>query len=137
MRPRCFDGGKPASLTSNTTEEHPQSGHNAEPFDSCGADEPSVSAGEGDGLLEQLVHEHGRCEMHCIGAAECMASEKAIDAAMDIVIERDARERVEVALKGCVQLVDGEDDHRLSSITISEAGLPATATGGTSVVEER
>jgi len=30
-----------------------------------------------------------------------------------------------------------EDDHRLSSMTISEAGLPATATGGRSRVEDR
>lgn len=78
-------------------DDRQQSGHNAEPFDSCGGDEPSIRAGEGDGLLEQLVHEDGRCEMYCIGAAQCMAREKAIDAAMDIVIERDARERVEVA----------------------------------------
>lgn len=45
--------------------------------------------------------------MYCIGAAQCMASQKAIDAAMDIIIERDARECVEVALKSCLQLREG------------------------------
>jgi hypothetical protein len=51
--------------------------------------------------------------MYCISAAQCVAREKAINAAMDVVIERDARERVEVTLKGCLQLCDGVDALRI------------------------